>query len=61
MLKRGFRLPSIEPMFNNIDWFIAVLVVVVAITLRHNEKVVPIRSGNSLVIRKRTVVLFQNW
>ena len=33
MLKIGFRLPSIEAMFSSIDWFIAVLVVAVAITL----------------------------
>ena len=38
-------------MLSSIDWFIAVLVVVVAITLYHNEKVVPIRSGSSPIIR----------
>ena len=50
MLKRGFGLPSIEAMFSNVDQFIAVLVLAVAITLRHNENVVPIRSGNSPIV-----------
>ena len=38
-------------MFSSIDWFNALLVVVAAITLRHNEQVVAMRSGNSPLIR----------
>ena len=47
----GLKLPPIETMFSSIDWFNALLVVVAAITLRHNEQVVAMRSGNSPLIR----------
>ena len=36
------------------------LVVVAAITLRHNEKVVPIRAGNSPTIRTYLLVRYNN-
>ena len=58
MLKVGFRLPPIEAMFSSVYWFIAVLVVVVTNTLRRDENVVPIRCGNSPIIRIGTIVVF---
>ena len=46
-----YLVPPIEAIFRSIDWFIAALTVVAAITLRHNQNAVPIRSANSLIIR----------
>ena len=43
-------------MFSGIGGFIAALVVVAAITLRHNQNVVPICSGNSLTTRTYVLV-----
>ena len=45
-----YLVPPIEAIFRSIDWFIAALAVVASITLTHNQKVVPIRWKNSLII-----------